>query len=109
MTTRELSTIHEKAVAKALGGRRTANSGATPFKKGDVIVGEVLIECKTKAKETNKFSISKEWLDTIQMERKQMQLVAGFLAISFNCGKDSYYVIDEKSMQVLLDTINGLL
>lgn len=109
MTTRELSTIHEKTVAKALGGRRVANSGATAFSKGDVRVGEVLIECKTKMKETGKFSISKEWLDDIQKERKQMQMVAGFLAISFNCGKDSYYVIDEKAMKTLLDTINGLL
>ena len=48
MTTRELSTKHENAVAKALGGVRTSNSGATPFTKGDVIVGDVLLNAKLK-------------------------------------------------------------
>lgn len=32
-TAREVSTKQEKAIAKVVGGRRTPNSGATPFIK----------------------------------------------------------------------------
>ena len=39
-----VSNRQESNVAKALGGRRTAASGATPFSKGDVIVGNCIIE-----------------------------------------------------------------
>ena len=47
-TTREASTLQEKKIAKALGGRRTPNSGATKFYKGDVVISsEWLIEAKT--------------------------------------------------------------
>lgn len=106
MTTRELSTKHETTVAKALGGRRVANSGATPFTKGDVIVGEMVIECKTKEKEVGAFSIKKDWIDTIEIERKQMHKLAGCVAISFNSGKDSYYVVDERLMKKLLTIVN---
>ena len=34
--TRFYSTKQEKAVAQAVGGKQTANSGATPWQKGDV-------------------------------------------------------------------------
>ena len=32
-STRYFSNKHEKSVAKAVGGKKTANSGATPFQK----------------------------------------------------------------------------
>jgi hypothetical protein len=103
MTTRELSSCHEEQVAKALGGRRTSNSGATPFTKGDVIVGDCLIECKTKMNEVNAFSIQKEWLETLEEERRGMGKELCAVAFSFNSGKDSYYVIDQKTMKKLLE------
>ena len=49
--TRFYSTKQEKSVAKAIGGTRTPNSGATPWAPGDVITqgsNSFLIECKTK-------------------------------------------------------------
>ena len=103
MTTRELSSYHETQVAKALGGHRTSNSGATPFTKGDIIVGDCLIECKTKMNEVKAFSIQKEWLDTLEEERRGMGKQICAVAFSFNSGKDSYYVIDQKTMNMLLE------
>ena len=35
-STRSVSVKQEKAIAKAIGGRRTPNSGAGHFKKGDI-------------------------------------------------------------------------
>ena len=51
--TRYYSSKQEKAVAKVIGGRTTANSGATDFSgKGDILTSgnyeeSFLIECKT--------------------------------------------------------------
>ena len=46
--TRYFSNKHEKSVAKAVGGKKTANSGATQFQKGDVYTDSWLLECKVK-------------------------------------------------------------
>ena len=45
--TRFYSNLQERKVAKAIGGKQTANSGATAFYKGDVSTDQWLIECKT--------------------------------------------------------------
>lgn len=58
-STRYYSDQHEKSVVKALGGRQTSNSGAGKFHKGDVVVGDTLIECKTSMTEKNSVSIKK--------------------------------------------------
>ena len=59
--TRYYSKNQEKEVAKRLGGSTTLNSGATPFQKGDINVGNLLlIECKTKTKDSDSISIKKE-------------------------------------------------
>jgi hypothetical protein len=60
--TRFYSKKQENSVAKQVGGRRVANSGATTFNKGDVTTDDFLIECKTCEKEKASFSIKKEWL-----------------------------------------------
>lgn len=103
MTTRDLSKFHETNVAKALGGVRTANSGATSFSKGDVVLSDAIIECKTKMNEVGAFSIQKDWLTTLEEERRGMGKSISALAFSFNSGKDSYYVIDERIMKELLE------
>lgn len=105
-TTRDASLQQETNVAKALGGHRTANSGATTFSKGDVIVGDCIVECKTKMTETNSFSVQKEWLDKLEKERQEMGKSAASLAISFDVGKHSYYIINEKLMKMLLEVVN---
>lgn len=49
--TRRISDRHENKTAKAVGGSRTLNSGATPVDKGDVKAAGLRIECKsTRAK-----------------------------------------------------------
>lgn len=105
MTTRELSTIQEKNVAKSLGGRRTSNSGATAFTKGDVLTDDAIIECKTKMNEVKAFSIQKKWIDTLEEERKGMGKDIAAIAFSFDIGKSSYYVINEETFKRLLDYI----
>ena len=106
VTTRDASSQQENAVAKALGGKRTANSGATAFSKGDVVAGAVLVECKTKMTECASFSIQKSWLDTLEEERRGMGKRAAALAFSFDVGKKNYYVIDERQMKRLVELLN---
>lgn len=107
MSTRDASDKQEKIVAKSLGGYQTPNSGATPFVKGDVVVGKVLIECKVKMAPSGSFTIAKSWLDTLEEERMGMGKRAAALAFSFDCGKRQYYVIDEKLMKRLIEVVNG--
>lgn len=105
-TTRDASDQQETAVAKALGGRRTANSGATAFSKGDVNAGAVLIECKTKMTPCGSFAIQKSWLDTLEEERIGSGKVAAALAFSFDIGKSNYYVVTERMMKKLVSLLN---
>lgn len=59
--TRHYSSIQEKSVAKAVGGKQTSNSGATMFQKGDVRLDSLfLIECKTKVSPSESMSIKKD-------------------------------------------------
>lgn len=94
MSTRDYSDKQEKAVADYLDGKKTPNSGATPFKKGDVILEDTIIECKTKTKETTSHSIKKEWIDTLRKECISMG--KDYWAIIFDFGTqkiDDQYVI----------------
>ena len=50
--TRYYSDKQEMSVAKAVGGRKTPNSGATPYVKGDVLTKQWIFECKTIIKPT---------------------------------------------------------
>ena len=49
--TRYYSRRQETNVAKKLGGKVQPNSGATMFAKGDLVLDDWLIECKTKVSE----------------------------------------------------------
>lgn len=106
-TTRDASEQQETNVAKALGGHRTANSGATTFSKGDVIVGNCIIECKTKMSDCNSITVQKDWIDKLEQERQDMGKPMAALAISFNVGIRNYYVIDERHMKMLLEQVNA--
>ena len=62
-STREASTRQEKAIAKSLGAKRTPNSGAGKFSKGDLYINnEWMIEAKTCMQPKSSFSIKKSWL-----------------------------------------------
>lgn len=101
-STRYYSKKQETKVAKAVGGRRTANSGATAFQKGDIITDEWLIECKTKTKDSSSFTIKEEWL--LKNEEEAFAMGKNNSALCFDFGPSAnkrYYVISERLFQNL--------
>lgn len=100
--TRFYSDKQEKQIAKAVRGKQTLNSGATPFEKGDLTIESFLLEAKTKTKSSDSISIKKEWLE----KNKQEALFMGkkHSAIVFNFGPDqpNNYIIDEYLFQELI-------
>lgn len=97
--TRFYSNKQEKAVAKAISGKQTANSGATPFYKGDVTTDDWLIECKTSTTVKGSFSIKREWLDKNKEEAFAMGKYHNALCFDFGPNTDRYYVVDEKTFK----------
>lgn len=95
--TRFYSKKQESAIADVTRGRRTANSGATKFDKGDVVVGQWLLEAKTVTKEKKTFTIKKEWLEKTKEEAFAMGKEYNALVFDFGDGGNRYYVIDEKT------------
>ena len=104
MNTREFSSKQESRVAKLLNGKVVANSGATKFNKGDVIVDKMLIECKTSTTEKSSFSIKKEWLKKNKEEAFESGLNYSALAIDFG-SSDDYFIIDSKLMKILMEAL----
>ena len=94
--TRFYSSRQEKAIAKAVGGKKVANSGATTFNKGDVKTEDWLFEAKTKTSESQSFSIKKEWLLKNKEEAFAMGKAYSALVFDFGDGHN-YYVLDEKT------------
>lgn len=103
--TRYFSNKQEKHVAKAIGGKKTANSGATMFSKGDCSTDAWLIECKTKTTPSQSISIKKDWLDKNKEEAFAMNKHYNALCFSFgNVHNDeNYYIIDEDTFIELLE------
>ena len=102
--TRYYSNRQEKKVAKVVGGRKTANSGATPFSKGDVVTTDWLIECKTKTKDCSSFTIKEEWL--LKNEEEAFAMGKNNSALCFDFGPSAnkrYYVISERLFEILKD------
>lgn len=102
MSTRYYSNRQEKKVAKAVKGRKTANSGATAFQKGDVVTKDWLIECKTKVKDSTSFTVKEEWL--LKNEEEAFAMGKNNSALVFDFGPNSdkrYYIISERLFQVL--------
>lgn len=100
--TRYYSKQQEKKVAKAVKGKRTANSGATLFQKGDVVTTDWLIECKTKTKDCSSFTIKEEWLLKNEEEAFAMGKPASALCFDFGPSANKrYYVISERLFQLL--------
>lgn len=100
--TRFYSNRQEKAVAKAVGGKQTANSGATTFSKGDVTTKSWLIECKTSTTEKSSFSIKKDWLKKNREEAFAMGKDYNALCFDFGDG-DHYYVINERTFKQFME------
>lgn len=103
--TRYFSNRQEKHIAKELGGRKTANSGATAFSKGDVSLDSWLIEAKTKTTPSKSITIQKEWLEKNAEEAFAMQKQYNALAFSFGeiHNDKQYYIIDEETFKHFLN------
>ena len=103
--TRYFSNKQEKHVAKAVGGKQTANSGATMFSKGDVTLSDWLLECKTKTSPSQSISIKKEWLD--KNEEEAFSMNKHHSALVFNFGDlhnaQNYYIINEQEFKRFLE------
>jgi len=107
MSTRDVSTAQEKRIAKAIGARRTANSGATKFDKGDLTIGQDwLIEAKTLMTPKKSISIKKEWLEKLKGEMYATGKNYRALCFDFGDEKDRYYVIDENLFIQLKEFLN---
>lgn len=99
--TRYYSKQQEKKIAKAVGGKRQPNSGATPFYKGDVITDEFLIECKTKTTDCKSFTIKEDWLLKNEEEAFAMNRDS---ALCFDFGPSAnkrYYIVSERMFELL--------
>lgn len=101
--TRWYSNRQEKKVAKTVGGKQTANSGATAFSKGDVTTEDWCIECKTATTEKSSFSIKREWLTKNREEAFAMNKYYNALCFDYGPNTDRYYVIDEKTFKKLVN------
>lgn len=99
--TRFYSKKQENHIAKAVGGKRTANSGATPFSKGDVTTDDWLFEAKTCTTEKKSFSIKREWIDKNREEAFAMHKDYNALVIDFGDG-EQFYLLDERTFLGLL-------
>ena len=102
-STRYYSNRQEKQIAKALGGKQSSNSGATPFQKGDVKTSVVLIEAKTTTSSKSSFSIKKDWLLKNKEEAFAMNRQYSALAFNFGPDEENYYIIDEKLFKKLIN------
>lgn len=100
--TRHYSKKQEDTVASKLGGRRTLNSGATMYQKGDVLTEKFLLECKTKTSASASMSIQKEWLEKNEKEALFMGKPYNALAFNFGPNEKNYYIIDEYLFELLL-------
>lgn len=95
--TRFYSNRQEKNVAKTIGGKQVANSGATRFSKGDVRDAEWLFECKTGVSEKKSFSIKHDWLKKNKEEAFAMDKRYNALVFDYGDYGERYYVVDERT------------
>ena len=104
-STRWYSGRQERAVAKAIGGKQTSNSGATAFHKGDVTSALFLIECKTVTHEQKSVTVKREWLQKNKEEAFMMGKRYGAVVVNFGDG-ENYYIVDEKTFLDMLEGLN---
>ena len=104
--TRYYSSRQEKQVAKAVGGRVTANSGATVFGAGDVLADDWLLECKTVTEPRQSMSVKKDWIDKNREEAFQMGKHHSAVVIQFEPDGENHYIISEKDFKFLMEAYN---
>ena len=104
-STRYFSTKQEKRVAKDLGGKRTPNSGATPWQKGDILLQNWLLECKTAMTEKQTFSVPKKWLKALPEEAFSAGKDHWALVFDYGDGNE-YYIIDKKTFKQVVEVFD---
>lgn len=102
--TRFYSKKQEMQIAKAIDGKRTANSGATPFSKGDIKTADFLIEAKTKTSPSNSMTVQLDWIKKNEEEAFAMNKQYSAVVIDFGRGTN-YYIINEHLFKKLLNFI----
>lgn len=106
-STRDASSKQEKAIAKSLNARRTSNSGATKFDKGDLYVGqEWLIEAKTCMQAKKSFSIKQEWLQKMKEEQFATNKMYSALCFDFGDNGNRYYILNEQTFKQFIELLN---
>lgn len=106
-STRDASSKQEKAIAKSLNARRTSNSGATKFDKGDLYVGqEWLIEAKTCMQPKKSFSIKQEWLQKMKEEQFATNKMYSVLCFDFGDNGNRYYILNEQTFKQFIELLN---
>lgn len=90
----------ETKVAKALDMKRTPNSGATAFAKGDVVGDDILLECKTLTRHQKQHTIKKEWLEKNAEEAFATGKQLSALAFDFGDG-ENYYILNENDFKTM--------
>lgn len=93
--TRFYSSRQEKKIAKAVGGKQVANSGATAFSKGDVRNDLFLLEAKTHTEFRENFTVKHGWIDKNREEAFQMGKRHSALVLDWGDG-EQHYLISEK-------------
>lgn len=106
-STRAKSSIQEKRIAKAIGGRQVVGSGSTPFLKGDVIAGDLFIEAKTKMNPSQSITVKKSWIDKAKEQSLAMRKEDYAIAVSFGDPKE-YYLIEDTLMEDLYKSREAL-
>ena len=105
-STRYYSNKQEKQIAKAVGGKQTANSGATQWVKGDILTDDWLIEAKTHTEARKQFTIKKEWIDKNREEAFQMGKHHSAVVIQFEPEGENHYLISERDFKYLMEAYN---
>ena len=106
--TRTFSKRQETDIAKALGGSRQPNSGATAWAKGDVKTDQFLLEAKTKTKPSETITIHKDWIQKNREEAAFMGKPYQAIVINFGPGEENHYIIDEDLFITLLEYLKNI-
>lgn len=105
--TRVFSDNQEKQVAKAVGGKQTANSGATDFSgKSDVNISNIIsLECKTKTTSSKSITIKKEWFQKMKEDCVFDGHYHTALVFNFGPNEENHYIIDEYLFNELVEVL----
>lgn len=108
MNNKEQSDKQEKRLAKLLRGRRTTNSGAGAFDKGDVKTKHMLIEAKTLMRTQKIRTIERKWLDKLEEQAFARGYRMSALAFDYGDGED-YFILNKSDFTELFESYERLM